>query len=160
MVLAPLSPYATSEMSNIVQNLGPANTVQELRPSGDGVPATSNDRPPRRSLSERLRIAVSGAISAVLGLLPHVLHHAGPLAGAALLAGAGGTLLFGALGLLASIPLLMRLRRRFGSWRVPAAALALFATLFSISSFVVGPAISGDDEPKDQPPSSSHESHH
>lgn len=82
-------------------------------------------------------------VAAVLGVLPHVLHHAGPLAGAALLAGTGGALLFGAVGLIAAIPFLFRVHRRCRNWRVPAALLALFAVVFSISTFVIGPAISG-----------------
>lgn len=88
-------------------------------------------------------------VAGVLGVAPHVLHHAGPLAGAALFAGVGGTLLFGALGLVAAIPMLLRMRRHTGGWRAPTAALAVFAALFSVSSFVVGPAITrGDDEPE------------
>ena len=98
-----------------------------------------------RSLRERAAAIVSSAVAAVLGVLPHVLHHVGPLAGAALLAGTGGTLLFGAIGLVAAVPFLLRVRRRCGNWRVPAALLATFAVMFSISAFVIGPAISGDD---------------
>jgi len=45
-----------------------------------------------------------------------VLHHIGLLAGTALIAGAGGTALFGILGLAMSVPLLLRLRRRFAFW--------------------------------------------
>ena len=55
----------------------------------------------------------------------------------------GGTALFGALGLLASIPMLARLYRRFGSWIAPALGLLVFAAMFSLSAFVIGPAISG-----------------
>jgi hypothetical protein len=106
-----------------------------------------------------------GVIGAVVGLAPHVLHHAGPLVGTALVAGTGGTLLFGTLGLLASIPLLVRLHRRFASWWAPAIALAVFATTFSISTFLIGPMISGSgaDAPGgDQPTPSStdHTGHH
>ena len=90
-------------------------------------------------------LALSGALAAVLGAAPHVLHHAGPLAGAALLGGIGGSLVFGVLGFLLAVPLLVRLYRRFGSWRVPAAALALFAAVFSVSTFVIGPAIAGNE---------------
>ena len=68
-----------------------------------------------------------------MGLLPHVLHHIGLLAGTALVAGSGGTALFGALGLLASIPMLVRLYRRFGSWIAPALGLLVFAAMFSLS---------------------------
>ena len=124
-----------------------------------------------RSLSRRLWLGLSAAWAAVTGLLPHVLHHAGPLAGAALFAGVGGSLLFGALGLLVAIPFLRRMHRRFGTWRAPAIALALFAAVFSISTFVVGPRISGvgDATPEaSAPPSaapaepsgSAHEAHH
>ena len=95
----------------------------------------------------RARLVLSGAIATVLGLLPHILHHVGPLAGAALFAGVGGSLLFGAVGLVAAVPFLLRLHRRCGNWRLPAAALALFATIFSISTFVLGPAISGSEDP-------------
>jgi hypothetical protein len=94
-----------------------------------------------------------------LGALPHVLHHVGPLAGAALLAGAAGTALFGAIGLIAAIPFLFRLHRRFATWRAPAVAVALFAIMFSLSAFVVGPALTQrDDAPAvgDQ----EHELHH
>ena len=86
--------------------------------------------------------AVTAAFGAVLGLAPHVLHHVGFLAGTALVAGSGGTLLFAILGFVASIPFLLRLRRRFASWWAPAIGLAVFATMFSISAFVIGPAIS------------------
>jgi hypothetical protein len=47
----------------------------------------------------------------VIGVAPHVLHHAGLFAGAALLAGAGGKALFGALGLVLSLPFPVRLIR-------------------------------------------------
>lgn len=70
------------------------------------------------------------------------------LRGAALLAGATGTLLFGALGFLLAIPLLRRLRRRHDSWAAPAAVLALMAVVFAFSTFVIGPALTGaNDEP-------------
>lgn len=47
----------------------------------------SSDPEPRFTLSaavRRVRVVLSAALAAVLGLLPHVLHHVGPLAGAAL----------------------------------------------------------------------------
>jgi hypothetical protein len=84
-----------------------------------------------------------GAVGLITGLLPHVLHHIGLLAGTALVAGSGGTVLFGALGFLASIPMLVRLYRRFGSWIAPAVGLLVFGAMFSLSAFVIGPAISG-----------------
>ena len=85
--------------------------------------------------------------AAVLGAAPHVLHHAGPLAGAALLAGVSGKLLFG--------------------------ALALMAPSSRPSSFVIGPALtdsgggSTTTPPRTSVPSapagvspSEHEAHH
>jgi hypothetical protein len=105
-------------------------------------------------------VAVWGA---VIGIAPHVLHHVGPLAGAALLAGAVGTALFAVIGFVAAVPFLLRLHRRFGTWRAPALALAVFAAMFSLSSFVIGPAISGDDDPPARPgieQPDGHEQHH
>ncbi len=122
--------------------------------------------PGPRSLVRRGWAAVTGAIGAVSGVAPHVLHHVGPLAGAALLAGAAGTALFGALGFLLSIPLLLRMRRRFGSWRAPAIALAVFAAAFTLSTVVIGPAIRGGDAqaaPVERPagePRDGHAGHH
>ena len=101
----------------------------------------------RPSVAARAWSAVLAVWGGFIGLLPHVLHHVGPLAGAALLAGATGRVLFAAIGFVAAIPFLRRLHRRFGTWRAPAIALAVFAAMFSLSSFVIGPAISGDDSP-------------
>ena len=125
--------------------MSPASTTpaltapSRLRPGAHPAPQT---------LRQRVAAVVSSAIAAVLGVLPHALHHVGPLAGAALLAGTGGTLLFGAIGLVAAIPFLLRVHRRCGNWRVPAALLATFAVMFSISAFVIGPAISGSADGK------------
>ena len=94
----------------------------------------------------RLRSLGGAVASAVLGLAPHILHHVGPLAGAALFAGVGGSLLFGAIGLVAAVPFLLRVHRRSGSWRRPLALISLFGAVFALSTFVVGPAIAGDDE--------------
>jgi len=55
--------------------------------------------------------------------------------------------LFGALGFLATIPMLIKLHRRFSSWWAPAIALSLFAVTFVISTVVVGPLISGRGDP-------------
>lgn len=99
------------------------------------------------SVAARAWSAVLAVWGGFIGLLPHVLHHVGPLAGAALLAGATGRVLFAAIGFVAAIPFLRRLYHRFGTWRAPAIALAVFAAMFSLSSFVIGPAISGDDSP-------------
>lgn len=134
-------------------------------------PNTPNDseRAPR-TLRQRTAAFISSAVAVLLGILPHVLHHAGPLAGAALLAGTGGSLLFGAIGFFAAIPFLLRVHRRCGNWRVPGALLALFAVAFSISTFVIGPAITGSDGGKSKstitqtvpgaPATDSHAAHH
>lgn len=109
--------------------------------------------------------AVTALIATVVGLAPHVLHHIGLFAGAAFVVGVGGNLLFGALGLLLSIPLLRRLYRRFGTWKAPALAVAIFAVMFSISAFVIGPAISSPDtvdapQPAGTPSPAEHSAHH
>lgn len=97
--------------------------------------------PQARSLRSRISAFISSAIAAVLGLLPHVLHHAGPLAGAALLAGTAGTLLFGALGLIAAIPFLLHVHKRCGNWRTPGLLLAAFVAIFTISALFIAPVI-------------------
>lgn len=102
-------------------------------------------------LSNRLRAiwdGLVGGIGLVMGLVPHILHHVGFLAGTALVAGSGGVALFGVLGFLFSVPMLLRLRRRFGTWRAPAIGLLIFALMFSLSAFVIGPEISGDGSAK------------
>lgn len=117
---------------------------------------------PRRGAAGRLWSALLAAWGVFIGLLPHVLHHVGPLAGAALLAGAGGTVLFAAIGFVAAIPFLRRLHRRFATWKAPAIALAIFAAMFSLSSFVIGPAISGGEskQPSIEQPGGGHAGHH
>jgi hypothetical protein len=84
---------------------------------------------------------VRAAFGSVLGLTPHVLHHVGIIAGTALLAGTWGNLLLYAVGLLLSIPLLKRLRRRFGSPVAPILGVAIFTAMFLFSALVLGPAI-------------------
>lgn len=118
------------------------------RPDGEGAPAG------RRGAAATVWSGLTATVGAVMGLLPHVLHHVSFFAGAALVTGVGGNLAFGALGLLLSVPLLRRLHRRFRTWKAPAAALVAFATMFSFSAFVIGPAISGQ-EPTSPPPSRS-----
>jgi hypothetical protein len=108
---------------------------------------TRAETTPRRGPFATLWSAVTATVGAAMGLVPHVLHHIGLFAGAALVTGIGGNLLFGALGLLLSVPLLRRLYRRFGTWKAPAVAVAVFAITFSLSAFVIGPAISGTDSP-------------
>jgi Kef-type K+ transport system membrane component KefB len=96
-----------------------------------------------------------------------VLHHAGPLAGAALFAGLGGSLIFFALGLLVSIPFLRRLHRRYAGWRAPALAIVAFTVVFAFSALVVSPRITAGDgggsakpTPSSAPSSSEHKAHH
>jgi hypothetical protein len=117
----------------------------------------------RPSIAGRVWSGILAVWGAIIGLLPHVLHHVGPLAGAALLAGTGGTVLFAAIGFVAAIPFLVRLHRRFATWRAPALALAIFVAMFSLSSFVVGPAISGREDSAPTSPEQgggSHAEHH
>lgn len=61
-----------------------ASALKDLR----GVPTAERPGPP--TLRQKATMLVSSVIAAVLGLLPHVLHHAGPLAGAALPPAAAG----------------------------------------------------------------------
>jgi hypothetical protein len=42
--------------------------------------------------------------------------------------------------------MLLRLKRRFGSWWAPALGFAVFAAMFSLSAFVIGPGISGNGQ--------------
>ena len=121
--------------------------------------------PPRRRRFSVVRDTVGAFVGAVMGLVPHVMHHVGLLAGAALITGAAGNALFFAIGLVFSVPLLRRLNRRFHTWRAPAIAIVIFAALFSLSAFVIGPAISGatsDNAPTSpsQTPGEDHNGHH
>jgi len=114
----------------------------------------------RRGWLARIGAAFSAALGAVAGAAPHVLHHIGPIAGAALLTGLGGTLLFGAIGFVLMIPMLLRLRRRFGSWAAPAVALALFGVMFMASTLWIGPAIRGGNGGGSGGQPIDHASHH
>lgn len=102
-----------------------------------------------RGWMARLYGALSGALGTIAGITPHVLHHVGPIAGAALLTGTGGSILFGAIGFVLTVPLLYRLKRRFRTWLAPGIALAIFAVMFTVSTLWIGPAIrdaiGGDD---------------
>ena len=130
----------TSDHSSHVH---PSAAGRDGAPGRDGAAADGRDF---RGRLHALWHTVVGAVGLIMGLLPHVLHHIGLLAGTALVAGSGGTVLFGALGLLASIPMLVRLYRRFGSWMAPVLGLVVFAAMFSLSAFVIGPAISGSGQ--------------
>lgn len=105
-------------------------------------------------------------IGGLLGLLPHILHHVGFLAGAALLTGAVGNGILYVVGLLFSIPMLRRLKGRFGTWIAPTIGILVFTALFALSAFVIGPAINGS-QPSPPPapsapsmPASEHAQHH
>lgn len=104
---------------------------------------------------------VSAMTGGVAGIAPHLLHHLAPILGAALLTGATGTLLFGALGLVFTVPMLVQLKRKFRSWAAPAVALLVFAMMFSVSTFAIGPfvknAFAGETTTAD---ASLHELHH
>jgi hypothetical protein len=93
-----------------------------------------------------------------------VLHHVGPLAGAALLAGFGGRAIFFALGLILSLPLLRRLYERFGTLVAPTLAVVAFAAVFTFSSRVIAPRLIGSDNSPPATPGiqqpSGHASHH
>lgn len=117
-----------------------------------------------KRLLPRLRAALLAVWAAVTGAAPHVLHHVGPLAGTALVAGAGGRVLFGLAGFAATVPMLRRLRRRTGSWRAPGLALAGFVAVYSLSSLFVGPALETATapeivEPATQPADGDHHGH-
>ena len=136
----------------------------------------SFESPPTTPPRSRLNVAWSAtgaALGAVLGLVPHVAHHAGLLLGAAAITGVAGNTALAASGLALSIPLLRRLHRRFGTWRAPAIAAALFSSMFALSAFVIGPAITGQGPadptpptavvptvPSPSPDASNHEGHH
>lgn len=112
----------------------------------------------------RLGAAVLAVWGVVVGVAPHVLHHVGPFAGAALLAGAGGKVLFGALGFALSIPFLVRLYRRFDALAAPVVATAVFAAIFAFSTLVVSPLITGTGDTTNDTPGvelpAGHASHH
>lgn len=111
-------------------------------------PETSAETTPAEAkpgLGARLWGGIVAFFGVVTGVAPHVLHHIGPLAGAALLGGFGGQVLFFALGIALSVPLLLRLHRRFGTLVAPAIAVVSFAAVFTFSSVVVAPLLTRDD---------------
>ncbi len=122
-------------------------------------PAVASGEGERRGVLTRITAALSAAVGTVAGIAPHVLHHVGPIAGAALLTGTGGTVLFGVLGFVLTVPMLLRLKRRFGTWIAPGIALAIFAVMFTVSTLWIGPAIRGDGADNGERPVD-HSSHH
>lgn len=130
---------ATRSMANDVDNVA--------------VLPVSTDRDASGRWTSRLYGALSGALGTIAGIVPHVLHHVGPIAGAALLTGTSGSVVFGVIGFVFTLPLLWRLKRRFGTWLAPGIALGIFAVMFTFSTLWVGPAVrdaieggSGDGE--------------
>ena len=117
-----------------------------------------------RNVRARVWGGIVAAWAVVTGVAPHVLHHVGPLAGAAFLASVGGKAIFFALGLLLSVPMLRRLYRRFHTLAAPAMAIAVFAGIFTFWSVVIAPKLTGSEQSQQpgiqQPGSSGHASHH
>lgn len=74
----------------------------------------------------------SAATGTAAAFLPHVLHHAGLIAGAAVLSGVAGGVVFALVGLVAIVPLALHRRRRTGTWRAPIAAVAVFVLMFAV----------------------------
>lgn len=146
-------------MSPEVSGAGPASVVgQAPGAAAPSVPSAGD----RRRLAGAWNAAGS-AVTGLLGLAPHVLHHVGLFAGAFVVTGATGNVLFGVAGLVLSLPFLLRLYRRHRTWKAPAIAVAAFVTVFSLSAFVIGPVITGSaDDPGPARPSSpdQHSRHH
>jgi hypothetical protein len=118
----------------------------------DPAAGPTEETPPARRHRIGGRPTVAGVAGAILGLLPHLLHHVGWFAGTALIAGAGGTVLFAVVGLVLMVPMLLRLHRRFRWWG-PSVALAGYALMFTLSTTLIGPALrSSVQEPAPQAP--------
>lgn len=106
--------------------------------------------------------SLAGIFGLIAGLTPHVLHHIGLIAGVAFLTSTAGTIFFGLIGLLATIPLLLRLHRKFNTFAAPAIALVIFTAMFLLSAYVIGPSIIGEDSqsPAKQSDSQHDDTHH
>lgn len=118
-------------------------------------PLAGNAKP----LLLRLRLALAAAIGTISGIAPHVLHHVGPIAGAAIVSGTTGTVVFGLLGFLLMIPSLLQIKRRFGTWLAPGIAVLVFGVLFTISTVWIGPIIRGETDPAPDAHQTEHETH-
>ncbi|MCG6567664.1 hypothetical protein [Tessaracoccus sp. ZS01] len=104
-----------------------------------------------RSLLGTIWAGARATVGALMGLAPHVLHHVGFLAGAAILTGFLGNAVLYVAGLLLSIPLLRRIHRRFATWKAPAIGVVIFSTLFLFSTLVLGPLFNPDPGSGDEP---------
>lgn len=112
-----------------------------------------------RRLLLRVRLALAAVLGTISGIAPHVLHHVGPIAGAAVVSGATGTVVFGVLGFLLMIPSLLQIKRRFGTWLAPGIALLVFGVLFTISTVWIGPIIRGETDQAPDAHQTEHEAH-
>ena len=56
--------------------------------------------------------------------------------------------------------MLRRVYRRFGTWRAPAVGLVVFAVMFTLSAFVIAPAITGGSDGGPPHPVVNHNGHH
>lgn len=122
---------------------------------GDGRPASATGiASGTRGRLRAIRDAAAAILGTILGIAPHVLHHVSLLGGAALITGASGNALFYVIGLALSVPMLRRLYRHFRTSWAPAIAIAVFTGLFALSALVIGPAISGTDDPAPTGPTS------
>ena len=90
-----------------------------------------------------MRKTVTGVEGEIRGRGKEGLHDNGRRAGKDRIEGNGGTALLGEIGLRARKQMMLRKRRRFGTWRAPAIALGVFTAMFALSAFVIGPAIGG-----------------
>lgn len=115
-------------------------------------PTIVGDEPLPQQLRPRsVWATIRAGIGAALGVVPHVAHHVGLVAGAAVLTGALGNAALYLIGLVLTVPLLRRLRARYRSAWAPALAVSLFTGLFALSALVVGPAISRTQDQVQRP---------
>lgn len=126
---------------------GPRHRADSSAAAASGLSLDGGSPASPRPRLAAVRDTAGAVLGTVMGVLPHVLHHIGLLAGAALVTGTTGNVVFLAVGLLFSLPLLRRIHRRFRTWVAPAVAVGVFTALFSVSAFVIGPALSGSARP-------------
>lgn len=122
---------------------------------------TMEEKKSTRNKLKTLWNGLAGFFGLLAGLAPHVLHHLGLIAGVAFISGTTGTILFGLLGLAATVPLLIKLYHRFNTVLAPLIALSVFVVMFLLSSLIIGPWVRGDrSSPTPTEPTYSHASHH